>query len=75
MLYKQFVKYASLHRMKCISLRLDSHDYLQINMSAWYCKLCLSKIFSFSYVKLFVYDIDNFDFSLKTLDSILKTYV
>ena len=59
--------------MKCISLDPDDNNYLEMHISTWYCKLCVSQIFPFNHVEddeLFISDINHFDISLKTLDSI-----
>ena len=63
----------SRYHMKCISLDPDDHNYLEMHISTWYCKLCVSQIFPFNHVEddeLFISDINHFDISLKTLDSI-----
>ena len=63
----------SRYHVKCISLDPDDHIYMQIHMSTWYCKNCVSEIFPFNHIEddeLFVSDINNFDFSLNNFDSI-----
>ena len=63
----------SRYHVKCISLDPDDHIYIQIHMSTWYCKTCVSEIFPFNHIEddeLFVSDVNYFDFSLNNFDSI-----
>ena len=59
--------------MKCISLNHDDHNYIELNLSSWYCPNCITEVFPFNHIEnddLFVSELNGMDLELKTIEAL-----
>ena len=63
--------------MKCLSLKPEDHDYLQVNAATWYCVKCTSELFPFNHFvddDTFVLEANQIDVGTKLLSHSQNLY-
>ena len=66
------IRFTKFH-MKCLSLKPEDHDYLQVNAATWYCVKCTSELFPFNHFvddDTFVLEANQIDVGTKTIESL-----